>query len=160
MQCLARDTAHVSGLREEVTWAREAAIATEATCAEAVHVVALIKEVEAQATLSKREVPERVSKAEEESTALLASARGEADGSLERLPFWRVSNRMCARIETLSRRTSRVCLIGCPMLTGGGRMLRGSVGTWSKSLSFYKQGDLSCAIVGTLTVRGHLSEGM
>jgi hypothetical protein len=65
----------MSGLREEVTWAREAAIATEATCAEAVHVVALIKEVEAQATLSEREVPERVSKVEAESTALLASAR-------------------------------------------------------------------------------------
>jgi hypothetical protein len=50
-----------------------------------VHVVALIKEVEAQATLSEREAPERVSKAEAESTALLASAHGEADGFAQKV---------------------------------------------------------------------------
>jgi hypothetical protein len=42
--------------------------------------MALIKEAEARGTLAKREARERVLKAEVESTALLASAHGEADG--------------------------------------------------------------------------------
>jgi hypothetical protein len=36
VQRLAQDTTDVSGLQEEVIWAREATVATEATCAEAV----------------------------------------------------------------------------------------------------------------------------
>jgi chromosome segregation ATPase len=99
---IARDTADVPSLQEEVIWAWEATVVVEATRVKAVHAVAAssqeaitareraeasIKEAEAKATSTEREARERLSKVEAESTASLASARGEASELTLRVAF-------------------------------------------------------------------------
>jgi hypothetical protein len=76
-------TVTVGATRAEVV--RAAAASTEEATVVRERVVALIKLVEARATLAEGEARVRVSKAEVESTILVASARGEATGFAQKV---------------------------------------------------------------------------
>jgi hypothetical protein len=104
----------------------------------------LIDEAEAQANLAEKEAQERVSKVEAESVASLASCCGEADGFARRVALLEGELTVGRQARDKAVENFMVCLTGWMTSTDDGKMLRGSVRTWSRRLPFCKLGDLSC----------------
>jgi hypothetical protein len=85
-----------------------------------------------------------VSRIEVESVTTLASALGEAEGFTRRIALLESELMEVCQTWEQPRQTPEVCLTRRPMLTGGGRKLRGSAMNGFRSLPLCKPGVLTC----------------